>query len=102
MQAALKVNRDKAEAVTQSLLAKRFLDDSDKVGEDQKEGPDSESAPMELETEEGIASTTAASTTSAEYNFGEGIPTNFRGQYEIMGVVTHKGRSADSGNMILR
>lgn len=32
--------------------------------------------------------------------FGEGIPSSFTGKYELMGVVTHKGRSADSGHYI--
>jgi ubiquitin carboxyl-terminal hydrolase 14 len=33
-------------------------------------------------------------------DFGEGIPSNFRGHYELMGIVTHKGRTADSGHYI--
>lgn len=32
--------------------------------------------------------------------FGDGIPNDFRGHYELMGCVTHKGRSADSGHYI--
>jgi ubiquitin carboxyl-terminal hydrolase 14 len=33
-------------------------------------------------------------------NFGEGIPSDFTGKYELIGIVTHKGRSADSGHYI--
>jgi hypothetical protein len=68
--------------------------------EDQKEGPDSESVPMELES--AVEEVAGGSSSSEEpYSFGEGIPDDFRGQYEIMGVVTHKGRSADSGKETL-
>jgi ubiquitin carboxyl-terminal hydrolase 14 len=31
---------------------------------------------------------------------GEGLPANFTGLYELHGIVTHKGRSADSGHYI--
>lgn len=54
----------------------------------------STSEPMEVETE------TAVAKSSPAYDFGEGLPSDFRGQYEIMGVVTHKGRSADSGGCV--
>ena len=81
------------------MIAKKFKP-NDSEEEDQKEGatelpgPDSESVPMELE---GGSSSTTTAAASSSYDFGEGMPANFRGQYEIMGVVTHKGRSADSG-----
>ncbi len=35
-----------------------------------------------------------------DVSFGEGMPANFTGKYELMGIVTHKGRSADSGHYI--
>lgn len=35
-----------------------------------------------------------------ENHFGQGIPEDFVGEYELFGVVTHKGRSADSGHYI--
>lgn len=41
-----------------------------------------------------------ASFASASDHFGAGLPDNFVGEYELMGVVTHKGRSADSGHYI--
>jgi len=56
------------------------------------------------------SSSTSSSTTSAttatsggvakESVLGGGLPSNFCGQYELMGIVTHKGRSADSGHYI--
>lgn len=106
LQAALKVNRDHAEALTDEVLKKKFKGEG--FDEDQKEGvtelgPDSESVPMELEgTDEKATTTTtgSSSSTAAAHDFGEGMPSDFRGQYEIMGVVTHKGRSADSGHYI--
>lgn len=52
---------------------------------------------MDLDTP--VTETSVSS--SSAYDFGEGIPKNFRGQYEIMGVVTHKGRSADSGMSLI-
>lgn len=33
-------------------------------------------------------------------NFNNGVPTDFSGTYELFGVVTHKGRDADSGHYI--
>jgi ubiquitin carboxyl-terminal hydrolase 14 len=42
----------------------------------------------------------AAATTVAAPVFGPGIPDSFTGDYELMGVVTHKGRDADSGHYI--
>jgi len=33
-------------------------------------------------------------------DLGEGIPADFTGMYELFGVVTHKGRGADSGHYI--
>ena len=93
MKAALKENRDKAAELADAHFAKKFKgedEDHDKK-EDTTEtpGPDSESVPMDLDT---------SNTSNSQYDFGEGIPSNFKGQYEIMGVVTHKGRSADSGD----
>jgi ubiquitin carboxyl-terminal hydrolase 14 len=33
-------------------------------------------------------------------NIGIGLPIGFTGQYELHAIVTHKGRSADSGHYI--
>lgn len=103
LQAALKTNRDKAEALTEEHFAKKFKGEG---AEEQKEGktvdkkeelqPDTESVPMDLDTQVNEA----VDSSSSSYDFGEGMPKDFRGQYEIMGVVTHKGRSADSGHYI--
>lgn len=99
LQSALKSNRDKADALTEEHFAKKFKSDGSEENEKEDvkkdEGPDSESVPMDLDTTD-----SAVSTSSSSYDFGEGIPSNFRGQYEIMGVVTHKGRSADSGIVV--
>jgi ubiquitin carboxyl-terminal hydrolase 14 len=38
--------------------------------------------------------------TPVSEHFGAGLPNDFVGEYELMGVVTHKGRSADSGHYI--
>lgn len=46
------------------------------------------------------ASVSAAATASTRGALGIDIPDNFAGKYELMGVVTHKGRSADSGHYI--
>ena len=43
-----------------------------------------------------VPTTTSVSNIFTESN----LPSNFTGQYELMGVVTHKGRSADSGHYI--
>lgn len=34
------------------------------------------------------------------HQVGKGVPAGFRGIYELHGIVTHKGRSADSGHYI--
>eukprot|EP01038_Epipyxis_sp_PR26KG_P005030 gene5030-7019_t len=39
-------------------------------------------------------------TQPVEKVFGNGIPDNFTGNYELYAIVTHKGRSADSGHYI--
>ncbi len=97
MQAALKVNRDRAEAEVEARIAKKFNGDDDvKEGASGKDEPDQQSVPMDIEKESTI---TTSSDSHPQYNFGDGLPSDFKGQYEIMGVVTHKGRSADSGSV---
>lgn len=44
--------------------------------------------------------TEAAATKKTNTCFNSGIPDNFSGMYELFGVVTHKGRDADSGHYI--
>lgn len=39
-------------------------------------------------------------TTVSNVSFGEGFPADFTGQYELHSIVSHKGRSADSGHYI--
>lgn len=38
--------------------------------------------------------------TKSEVSFGEGIPSSCKGYYELHSLVSHKGRSADSGHYI--
>jgi uncharacterized UBP type Zn finger protein len=58
----------------------------------------STSGPSASAAEESLKSDPSSS--DSDLDFGEGIPSNFRGHYELMGIVTHKGRSADSGHYI--
>ena len=47
------------------------------------------------------AITSSSSSTAASSAFGNAlIPNDFTGIYELFGIVTHKGRSADSGHYI--
>ena len=48
----------------------------------------------------GTASTGAAGTSGAPVGGGGGLPDDFLGLYELHSMVTHKGRSADSGHYI--
>ncbi len=53
-------------------------------------------------SKEEVLETPASLNTSAPVSehFGSGLPEDFCGEYELMGVVTHKGRSADAGHYI--
>ena len=42
----------------------------------------------------------AAAAVTKRSCFNEGIPADFSGMYELFGIVTHKGRDADSGHYI--
>lgn len=46
------------------------------------------------------AASASASPAPTSPTFGKAIPEDFTGNYELMGVVTHKGRDADSGHYI--
>ncbi|KAL3810838.1 hypothetical protein ACHAXA_007493 [Cyclostephanos tholiformis] len=98
---ALKVARDKAAKEEEDRVAKKL-----KGEEDAKDGGD-EAAAMETdgakEDEEGIDDELkAALAMSVEPEpqppVGPGLPSNFRGLYELFAVVTHKGRDADGGH----
>lgn len=106
LKAGLKVNRDKAEKAAEEYFAKKFK---------ASEGEDvsgASSAPMEEAAQEdskpsgddtatdSMEEAAPAPAPQADYDFGDGIPASFKGHYELMGVVTHKGRSADSGHYI--
>ena len=45
-------------------------------------------------------SSAPSSSSSTSSGFGQGVPADFLGHYELHGVVTHKGRSCDSGHYI--
>ena len=47
-----------------------------------------------------VFSASSSSSSSAPSLFGEALPADFLGYYELHGVVTHKGRSCDSGHYI--
>lgn len=46
------------------------------------------------------AASSAEAVPSAPVEVGHGLPEGFTGQYELHAIVTHKGRSADSGHYI--
>lgn len=90
LQDKLRVNREKAAQAAEEYFNKRFKSDPEATPD---QVPESDS--MEV-----VASEAASLKTEEKYDFGEGIPSSFRGHYELMGIVTHKGRSADSGHYI--
>lgn len=94
LQSGLKHNR---------LLADKQLDDEQNAAESRKrsleESSGQASDAMEVTSEPAVTSE-EVQTSPMQGKFGDGIPDNFTGMYELMGVVTHKGRSADSGHYI--
>jgi ubiquitin carboxyl-terminal hydrolase 14 len=102
LQQSLRINREKADKESEEYFNKRL-----KVDPSLPPAPDSE---MEVVgSGEGASSAppvpdeSTLKTDPAEgeaLDFGEGIPSSFRGHYELMGIVTHKGRTADSGHYI--
>ena len=111
LKAGLKVNRDRAEREAEEYFAKKFNSTGGDAGgameEDAKpSGDDPVAAPAPVSTDameeapSATEDTAEANAVTNDFDFGEGIPPAFRGLYELMGVVTHKGRSADSGHYI--
>ncbi|ETW06522.1 hypothetical protein H310_02753 [Aphanomyces invadans] len=91
LQAVLKVGRDK----NADLILNEF--------KDKKEGDEAKAAAPDVEMDEDAAALAAATTmslTGGRATAGIGLPLNFQGNYELYAVVTHKGRSADSGHYI--
>ncbi|KAF0682455.1 Aste57867_25407 [Aphanomyces stellatus] len=105
LKAVLKVGRDK----NADLILNEF--------KDKKEAPaatvataapkEDDAAPVDVDmvglSEEETAALELAKTmslTGGRASAGIGLPTDFQGNYELFAVVTHKGRSADSGHYI--
>mmetsp|Transcript_25499 Transcript_25499/g.37630 ORF Transcript_25499/g.37630 Transcript_25499/m.37630 type:complete len:497 (-) Transcript_25499:101-1591(-) len=99
LQTGLRANREKAEKIAEEYYAKKFKasEDAD-VAASSAANSSSEGTAMEID--DAPASTESKTPDTETVDFGEGIPSDFRGQYELMGVVTHKGRSANSGHYI--
>jgi ubiquitin carboxyl-terminal hydrolase 14 len=106
LQQSLRVNREKADKEAEEYYNKRLKTDATAAAS----SPATEEGSMEVVGSEAASAPAAAAAAAAEeplksdpsenLDFGEGIPSNFRGHYELMGIVTHKGRSADSGHYI--
>lgn len=100
LQEKLRINREKVAQAAEIYFNKRFKADPspsaplNPISENQVPESDSMEVVKDSSPEEGLKSSDEA------YDFGEGIPSSFRGHYELMGIVTHKGRSADSGHYI--
>jgi len=67
-------------------------DDTEKKHDDGQMQTDEE----EKQLQEAIALSRLETNTS----IGPGLPLNFQGNYEVFGVVTHKGREADAGHYV--
>lgn len=98
LQQSLRVNREKADKEAEEYFNKRLKTDTTTPAteEGSMEVVGSEAAPAPVSS----AEEPLKSDPSENLDFGEGIPSDFRGHYELMGIVTHKGRSADSGHYI--
>ncbi len=92
LQEKLRINREKAAQAAEEYFNKRFK--ADPEASDPLPETDSMEVVKDPTPDEGLKSAEEV------YDFGEGIPSSFRGHYELMGIVTHKGRSADSGHYI--
>ena len=102
LQERLKMNRLKKDQEEEAKLEqkrRKIVADEEEVKED----------PCAMEVTEPMAEEVATASVSdasllphppISDQFGSGLPADFSGEYELMGVVTHKGRSADSGHYI--
>lgn len=90
------MNREKADKESEEYFNKRL-----KTGEEKLPSvPENEGMEIVGGGEGPIAAPPTIPNEGNAIDFGEGIPSDFRGHYELMAVVTHKGRSADSGHYI--
>ena len=53
---------------------------------------------MEADSAASSSSSSSSSSSASPHPLGPGLPADFTGCYELHSVVTHKGRSADSGH----
>ena len=110
IQTLLKVNREiEDKRLEDQLNARRALmesssgvsvDDSAAAASSEKAVPMEEDAD-ELQAALALSLGTVEQTAPPPNIFAQnGLPADFTGLYELMGIVTHKGRSADSGHYI--
>lgn len=75
--------------------------DSKKTNEDNDASKDVEMSEEDAELQAALKmSMEDESSSGTSESIGIGFPDNFRGIYELFGIVTHKGRAADSGHYI--
>jgi ubiquitin carboxyl-terminal hydrolase 14 len=111
----LKVARDKALKDEEDRLAKKLKGEEEEDEKKDESGGDvaasametekvvsEEEAVVEDEMDDDLKAALAMSVEPTEYEVqspvGPGLPSNFRGLYELFAVVTHKGRDADGGH----
>ncbi|OQS01313.1 ubiquitin carboxyl-terminal hydrolase [Achlya hypogyna] len=95
LKAVLKVGRDK----NADLILNEFKDKKPEAVADEKPDVDMEDGLSE-EDKEALAIAKTMSMANGRASAGIGLPVEFQGNYELFAVVTHKGRSADSGHYI--
>ncbi|KDO35757.1 hypothetical protein SPRG_18899 [Saprolegnia parasitica CBS 223.65] len=67
---------------------------------DAEEKPDVDMEGLSAEEKEALEVAKTMSMANGRASAGIGLPLDFQGNYELFAVVTHKGRSADSGHYI--
>ena len=109
LQQKLKVNREAADKEFAEKMKSKREEYEDKMDVENTTGTELSKPPsqpeMEIDEEEELKKAMALSmgtisSESSEPIFGNGLPDNFTGKYELYALVTHKGRSADSGHYI--
>jgi ubiquitin carboxyl-terminal hydrolase 14 len=116
MQAKLRVNRDIEDAKIEAKLGLKSTDNRGPEGVKDAgvAGEESKGGEMDVEDPEeaaalaealamsvgGAPAPASAPTQATPVDIGNGLPEGFTGAYELFGLVTHKGRSADSGHYI--
>lgn len=79
--------------------AEKILNEFKDAKKDDEAEEKKESEDVELLSEEDAAALEAAKSMSmGAQSPGIGLPADFQGNYELYAILTHKGRSADSGH----